>query len=39
MQGMPVPCQADPHIGTDVVNDPTLMAVRSMGVGHPGTVF
>jgi hypothetical protein len=36
---MPVPCQADPHIGTDVVNDPALMAIRSMGVRHPGTIF
>jgi hypothetical protein len=38
MQGMPVPCQADPHTGVDIANDPVLMAICRMGAGHPGTV-
>jgi hypothetical protein len=38
LQGVLVSCQADPHIGADTVNDPTLMAVCHVGAGHPGTI-
>jgi hypothetical protein len=38
MQGILVSRQADPHIGVDTANDPTLMVVHSVGVGHPGTI-
>ena len=45
MQGMPVSCQADPHIGTadphvrELVDDSTLLVIRCVGVGHLGTLF
>jgi transposase InsO family protein len=29
---MPVPCQADPHAGTDAANDPTLVAFTVWGL-------
>jgi hypothetical protein len=38
MQGMPVSCQVDPHIGADTANDPALMVICRVGVGHSETV-
>jgi hypothetical protein len=30
--------QADPHTGTDAVNDPALIALRCVGAGHRGAI-
>jgi hypothetical protein len=35
---IPVSCQADPHTGADAANDSALMAIRCLGVGHPGAI-
>jgi hypothetical protein len=35
---MPVSCQANPHTSANATNDPTLMAIRCLGVGHPGAI-
>jgi hypothetical protein len=35
---MPVLQQADAHASIDAVNDPTLMALRCVGVGHHGAI-
>jgi hypothetical protein len=32
LQRMPVLCQANSHTGIDAANDPTLMAIRRMGL-------
>jgi hypothetical protein len=38
MQGVPVSCQGDPHIGLDDANDPALMVICRVWAGHPGTI-
>jgi hypothetical protein len=38
VQGVPVSCQAHPHIDADAANDPILMGICRVGVGHPGSV-
>jgi hypothetical protein len=38
LQGVSIPRQANPHAGTDITNDPTLMALRCVGAGHRGAI-
>jgi transposase InsO family protein len=38
LQGMSVSCQANPHTGTNTVNDLDLMAIHHVGARHPGTI-
>jgi hypothetical protein len=35
---MSVPCKADKHTGSCSTNDSTLLAIRRMGGGYPGTI-
>jgi hypothetical protein len=38
LQGVSVPHQADPHVGTDTANDPALMTLHCVGAGHHGAI-
>jgi hypothetical protein len=35
---MPVSCKADTHTASGLANDSTLLAIRRMGGGYPGTI-
>jgi hypothetical protein len=38
MQGVSVPCKADTHTSSGSANDSTLLTIRRMGGGYPGTM-